>query len=161
MMLHHSSPVQTAASGISPPLHPHLHCVQTPKESRLARENKTTFPDSRFKYAICANLGNLTCRPEVTIHVSFAHHRDYCSFLREIGEEGLGHECCYNARQCKEWGLAIKGNALYFFEFLRWLTCFHGAVWSLQNGLKFRYNLESFQLQAHPSRDLIPVFHQT
>lgn len=37
-------------------LYPHCLCVKTPKESRLAHENKTAFPDSHYKYAICANL---------------------------------------------------------------------------------------------------------
>lgn len=53
---------------------------------------------------------------------------DYCSFLREIGEGGMGHECCYNSWRCKEWGSAIKGNPLHFFAFFRWLTCFRGAM---------------------------------
>lgn len=29
-----------------------------------------------------------------------------------------------------------------------------------KTGLKFRHNLESFQLQVHPTRHLISVFHQ-
>lgn len=87
------------------------------------------------------NLGNLTCRPGVTIHVSFAHHWDYCSFLREIGEGAVGHECCYNAQRCKEWGLAIKGNPLYFFKFFTWL----GAVWSLQNLIKMQTQCRDIQ----------------
>lgn len=90
------------------------------------------------------NLGNLTCRPEVTIHVSFAHHWGYCSFLREIGEGAVGHECCHNARRCKECGLAIKGNPLYFFKFFRWLTCFCALCGLCKTWLKFRHNLQSF-----------------
>jgi len=74
--------------------------------------------------------GNVSSWPEVTIYVSSALRCDYCSFLRETGEEGGGHECCHNALQCKEWGLIIKGSPLYYYKFSTWLTCFRGAAQS-------------------------------
>lgn len=89
------------------------------------------------------DLGNLTCRPGVNILVSFAHHWDYCWFFREIGEGAVGHECCYNAQRCKEWGLTIKGKTLYFFKFLRWLAGFCALCGLCKTWLKFRQHSES------------------
>lgn len=149
-------------------------CLSTPtlivsKPQRRADWRVKTnllFPDSHFKYAICANsagrderwnLGNSTCRPEVTIHVSFAHHWDYCSFLREIGEGGrvIGHEWCCNARQRMR--LSHQSKCLIFLQILK-VTCVFSwccVVWWLI------FRLESGQLQFHSIRDIISGFHQT
>ena len=151
---HEAPPLIPGADGslryfsASPP--PPSLCLNPRRRAGLARENKNCFPRFPFQiYHSCQlNTGRWKIRPR-KLNLSPSSHNPcfilptteiIVHFLMEIGEAGgaVGHECCYNARRCKERGLAIKGNALYFSEFFRWLACFlfvffRGAVWSLHN----------------------------
>lgn len=115
IMHRHSLPAQTAASGISPasPLPPSLSpsprrkagwCVKKATYfPQIPVSNLPLVPTQQARGGKMKLLGNLTCRPEVPVCVSFAHTAavivHFSGKQERWGVGGWWWSRCYNARQ--------------------------------------------------------------